>query len=440
MYSYGYKNSFKSIDSLPQALFSDTFGGDRIDPARWDLVNPDANKVLISQDNKLDIDWLIASGSGGVTTNYLSTLGRFTTTLGGDIRVLTFDVQKPTQDSISNLVAGFRKDPTSLSDRIDFTISNSVSSIGINCVNVNGGAVAKLTEVLLDISTFKTVKIIVTATTIEWKYWNGTAWVLLTSSVFSVSGDWIVDFGVSSSSGSPIESGFIDNVYVTDYDFDSLRPRAAAPTKLSLAATDINIGFDGNSLTEGINNAGIDQYFPKEIQTWLSTRALTTTFNSDGISAQKLPTMIANAAANIDPWVNLSKINVLVVNEDVNSMWADNLTGAQNYANMTTYVNARYAAGWDYIIVWSTWNPRLPYDLYTPTAFNLQATVDYNNLLAIDSLGDVYIDMRTAPNIGGALLQAQGAYFADYLHLEAIGYDVVADEIQTKGILNIFNL
>jgi len=154
----------------------------------------------------------------------------------------------------------------------------------------------------------------------------------------------------------------IMSTYISQQSFDN-RP--------SLSSIDANIVFDGNSLTEGINGSGVDQYFPKEVRDWMLSKCNSVTFNSFGVGGQTIRQMIADASTQIDSLVNVSKTNIIVVNEDANDIIVQNQTAAQNYANIQSYINARYAAGWDYVILWTGWYPRLPYDLYQPTQSDL---------------------------------------------------------------------
>lgn len=206
-----------------------------------------------------------------------------------------------------------------------------------------------------------------------------------------------------------------------------------------LSATDINIVFDGNSLTKGtyLNPSGVDQQYPNTVKDWLDTYAKSVTFHSYGVDAQSLTTMIANAATNIDPNIDAAKTNVLVVWEDANDIILNNKTGQQNLDAMTTYVNARWAAGWDYVIVIGGYYPRTPY--ITATEDDLNRQHDYFELLSASVLGTIRIDLRDNATIGGARGLAQNAtYFADYLHLYNAGYDILANEVINNGILKIF--
>ena len=224
--------------------------------------------------------------------------------------------------------------------------------------------------------------------------------------------------------------------------FFSVLGESIPDNRPALSNTDMVLVFDGNSLTDGFNNAGISQYWPKEIQTWMTPKVNSLTFASYGLSGQALKEMISGASAKIDPNVDVLKTNVLIVNEDANGILVDSVSGADNYTDMNTYVTARYSAGWDYVIVWNGYYPRTPYDLYTPSQAQLDAQHDYFTLINATPLGDVNVDMRLNESIGGftRAVAQDPVYFNDYLHLNATGYDQAAAEIQNRGILNIFQL
>lgn len=214
---------------------------------------------------------------------------------------------------------------------------------------------------------------------------------------------------------------------------------ASAP-KPNLSDTDLVIIFDGNSLTNGFDNSGITQYFPKAVQSWLTGKVISLDFASHGIDAQGLSTMIINAPSIIDPHINPLKKNVCVVWEDANDIFLNDFTGLQNYNNMILYVNARISAGFDYVIILGGYYPRTPYGPGV-TQSDLDRQHDYFELLAGSTLGHVRIDLRTVANIGGVRDQAQNAsYFNDYLHLQSLGYDEISSSVINDAILFIWQL
>jgi hypothetical protein len=136
---------------------------------------------------------------------------------------------------------------------------------------------------------------------------------------------------------------------------------------------------------------------------------------------------VNNAPTNIYPLVNLSKLNILVINEDANGIFIDDYSTERNLQLMNTYISGAYKAGYDYVISWNGWYPRIPFDLFTPTTDDLLRQKNYFNLA--NTVGNIYsnknADMRTANNIGGGESQSQNAtYFNDYLHLKQAGYDM----------------
>lgn len=226
---------------------------------------------------------------------------------------------------------------------------------------------------------------------------------------------------------------------------------AIGNNKPVLSNSDIMIVFDGDSLTEGINNAGIDQYYPKEIQTWLSTRTNSVEFYSYGVSGQSTQDMIADASTQIDTKVDASKINVIVAWEDVNAILNDGRTASQNFDDMETYFSGRKTAGYNYGILIGGYYPRIringtynnsAWDTGSPSPLDNQH--DYFELLsnASGQSWDVLVDLRNNAIIGGARAQqlSDNTYFNDSVHLQNVGYDQVVNDVIQNGLLSIFQL
>lgn len=205
---------------------------------------------------------------------------------------------------------------------------------------------------------------------------------------------------------------------------------------IPLAASDINIVFDGNSLTEG-SPSSPDQYFPSLVRDYLIGEANTVEYYSFGIYGQELRTMLTNASTKIDPLVDKAKTNILVVWEDSNDILRGNVTGQQNYDNMAAYIAGRRAAGYDKVILITSYYPRTPYG-YGWDEF-LPEQKAYFELVDATPLGDVRVDMRNEPNVGGPEGEPiDSTYFADFVHLKDLGYEKVADYVIAKGINKLF--
>jgi len=195
--------------------------------------------------------------------------------------------------------------------------------------------------------------------------------------------------------------------------------------KRDISNDDINLVLDGNSLTESVNGAGINQYLSTQLSAWFIGKSNSVTTSSFGIGGQQLQTMVNNAPTKTYPLVNPSKLNILILNEDANGLFIGDYSAELNLQLMNTYISGAFKAGYDYVITWNGWYPRLPFDLFTPTADDLLRQKNYFNLANTSALiSNLNIDMRTATNVGGAEGQNQNAtYFNDYLHLKQAGYD-----------------
>ena len=218
----------------------------------------------------------------------------------------------------------------------------------------------------------------------------------------------------------------------------------AIKTKISLAGLDMVIVFDGDSLTDGFDNSGINQYYPTEVDTWLNTKVNSTLFYSYGVGGQSTLDMITDAATQIDTKVDNTKQNVIVAWESVNAILNDKRTGQQNYDDMVTYFQGRKDAGFNQLIIVIGYYPRTPYggsgwDTGTPTPLEEEEIYFDLVLNATNTPWNVVVDLRDNVNIGGAIGQAiNPTYFNDTVHLETLGYDEVVSEVINNGLLKIF--
>lgn len=196
---------------------------------------------------------------------------------------------------------------------------------------------------------------------------------------------------------------------------------------------------DGNSLTLG-QGATSTQDFPNIIKNWfLGTTVSSVEFHSFGVGGQTLKTMVTNGPTKTLNIVAPGKVNILILNEDANGIGTDDYTPEYNLQLMQQYCSAAYRAGYDFVITWNGYYMRTPYYSGTTTDDLTRMTAYYNlaNSGALNSNKNV--DMRNAPNIGGAAGQAQNAtYNADWIHLTTAGYTSLANYLITNGIQQIF--
>jgi len=210
------------------------------------------------------------------------------------------------------------------------------------------------------------------------------------------------------------------------------------PIIKNLSGLNIKVVMDGNSLT-----ASNSQYISTKITAYLTPLVGSVEMISLGVSGQRLQTMFNNASGvnGVYSRVNPAKYNILILNEDANGILQDSYGEFRQLQLMNQYISGAYRAKFDAIITWNRWYPRLPHDLFQPTAQNLLAFKNYCNLANTSErlYSNANVDMREAPNIGGVENQNQNAtYFIDYLHLNNTGNDIVAQRLIDYGINQIF--
>lgn len=211
-------------------------------------------------------------------------------------------------------------------------------------------------------------------------------------------------------------------------------------TRPLLSTLDVNIVFDGDSLTEGVSWSGISQYFPKQVQAFLTGKVKTLEFHSFGVSGQDTQNMLSDIGTQILTLVNPSKENIIVVWEDVNAILNSGRTAAQNKADFENYLGQCKTAGFDKAILLTGYYPRKKIDgTYNQTIWasgspsRLDVQHDYFELCKNEGVigADKIVDLRLNSVIGGARNQqlANTDIFGDSVHLESGGYDQVVEEV-----------
>jgi hypothetical protein len=118
--------------------------------------------------------------------------------------------------------------------------------------------------------------------------------------------------------------------------------------------------------------------------------------------------------------------------EDINSILNESITAKENYEDFETYFNG--GANFSEKVLITGYYPRTPYnqaswDQGSPTPLEIQEQFFDTVKNYPSTAWDYSIDLRETDNIGGASGQAANAtYFADAVHLQALGYDEIANE------------
>jgi len=213
----------------------------------------------------------------------------------------------------------------------------------------------------------------------------------------------------------------------------------------SISTVDLNIVFDGDSLTFGTGATGSQDY-PNYIKNKIGGQFKSFTFNSFGVSGQNTQDMISDAPAQIDPLVDGSKTNMIVAWEDVNAILNDGRTAQQNFDDFETYFSGRKTAGFDIGILILGYYPRkkLSGDYNQPTwndsLFAIQEA--YRELVrnSTSNSWDLFVDLTVNPIVGGSVTGEflNPIYFDDSVHLTTLGYNEIGEWILQNGILKFF--
>ena len=234
--------------------------------------------------------------------------------------------------------------------------------------------------------------------------------------------------------------------------------RISLPADIS--AKEVVYVIDGDSLTEGINNAGEanDQYIGNQVSNNFSSLAQAFTLYSLGVSGASLQEKLVDVSTRVYPLAETGKDNILTAWLDANSIiqilsFSDGSTpdnsakvnATTQYNDYVTYFNG--ATDFQTKILITGFMPRVDsngdYKLTLPSG--VVATIDP---VSIDTLETFYdniknadistvpwthhIDLRDLQNIGGAKGQLiDNIYFNDYIHLQTAGYNEIVSKLNT---------
>jgi hypothetical protein len=158
------------------------------------------------------------------------------------------------------------------------------------------------------------------------------------------------------------------------------------------------------------------------------------TASNQGVSGQAMSGMITTAASVVDPAFG-NNTRRLVAWGGTNDVAVNFQTGATVYGNVTTYLNARSAAGWKTVVIGmmprgagagaffetqrTTINNSFRADFPTATAFtNVFTGTTFPNA--------VFVDIGADATLGPAGAELNTTYFGDQIHLTNAGYAIVA--------------
>jgi len=245
------------------------------------------------------------------------------------------------------------------------------------------------------------------------------------SDVVSSGGNFSVQFSYIFDDASEGELSEIQNVTLsasTSYDY----------------AKDVVLAFEGNSLTYGlIGDSTLEQYYPNQVKNYFDTKFNSLAFSSTGGNGKTLKTMSETYVTNVGSKYQAGKTNIAIAWEDINSLGATD--GDVHYNMMVQYFQKIKDTGFQHAILITGYHPRQ----HSYSASLIEGRKKFIERVLKTPINEVpwdyHIDLNEAPNIGGLEGQLQNSYFFDAVHLNMIGYDVVADEVikQINDIMKI---
>ena len=228
----------------------------------------------------------------------------------------------------------------------------------------------------------------------------------------------------------------------------------ASQAKVKLSETDLNIIFDGDSITNGTDNCGtVANRFPSEFAARVLPFSKSLTWKNLGVNGQTTKNMFNGTTNDASQEVIQGKTNVLIYSESVNAILNYDLkgdsegaaTGQVNFDDFALYDEKMRNAGYDYLIRWLCYYPRTPFNRSEWTQEVRDRQKDYFNLVTTanesgtNKTWDQLSDLRNSLTLGGDENQSLDAsYFSDSVHLICDGNKELSDFIYEDSFLKIF--
>jgi lysophospholipase L1-like esterase len=199
----------------------------------------------------------------------------------------------------------------------------------------------------------------------------------------------------------------------------SSSPKAPLSSSPATASVDGLIVFDGDSLTEGFMLAP-SQSYPAQVMRQLPAGVR---WENVAVSGQTWPQLLGDVSTEVDPLFSAENgFNIVVVWAAANDL-AAGYSAQEIYANARMYCLARKQRGFK--VVTCTMYPLQPED-YDQRYESLR--LEYNRLLRSTwpQFADALVDIAADERIGDGSPPSRADYFIDIVHLNAVGYGVIA--------------
>lgn len=184
--------------------------------------------------------------------------------------------------------------------------------------------------------------------------------------------------------------------------------------------SDALVLFDGDSLTAGYLVDAAESY-PAKVARALPGGVLV---RNVAVSGQTWPELLADAAEEVDgAFSETRRRNIVVVWAAANDL-ATGFTGEEAAANARRYCEGRRRAG--YTVVLLTMFPLQPPEVDPDYE---RQRLAYNALLRREwrAYADALVDVAGDERLGDSSGPERAEYFLDVVHLDAAGYEIVAE-------------
>lgn len=206
---------------------------------------------------------------------------------------------------------------------------------------------------------------------------------------------------------------------------------AGVAGKLSIAAARPLIVFDGDSMT-----AGSGVFRGATYPALTADGIIGAKVHKFGVAGQNVALMLADAATQIDPLVDPTRLNVLCLLGGTNDLNNGAASAETVYTRIVTYCQARRAAGFKVIV--GTVLPRDPAgsgEAFEADRQSVNTSIRANWATFADALADVGADIL----IGSVGAFSNMAYFADGTHPTSLGCEIIASyyraALESFGVL-----
>lgn len=201
-------------------------------------------------------------------------------------------------------------------------------------------------------------------------------------------------------------------------------------TKLPASYSGANIVGDGNSLMRRIDGSQEVWDIITQLSHTTPFQGTNVTFHNFGVGGQTTANMSSDAAVQIDTLYNPAVKNILIVWEVTNDIgFNQSISGA--ITRMTTYCNARRAAGWKVVLLTCIPRGGLSVSGQTQPSYDNDLVTANTSLIAGEGVfADKVIDLRS----DSRLFAVDPVYYrvGDVTHLNQEGYRIVVEKIMEK--------